>query len=157
LIGTLFLAALIAVLAVPGAVARDSKGPTCTDFSGGDPGYFYNLSNDSGTVTLDMTLMAPFCTDDVKYRMDIYDLETNNLVVNDVSPTSEAGNIVSFSYTFAPGQAPGEATGDPNNPVRGGVCLVAESYWRDHLSDRAPDTGCQPMPAGSSGGGGGMY
>jgi hypothetical protein len=156
-IGILFLAAVLgAALAVPGAVAKDAKGPNCTDFIGGDPGYFYNPSNDSGTVTVDMKLASPFCAD-VTYLLDIKDLETGNLLVNDLAPDTRVGNVVSFSYTFGPGNAPGEATGDPNNPFRGGVCLVAESYWRDHLSDRAPDTGCEEVPIGSSGGGGGMF
>jgi len=136
----LFVAALVGAMLLAGTgSASDSKGPACMNFVSGDPGY------DGSTAGADMTLAAPACTDGLHYSLDIYSLDGSRLLVADVAPSSVAGTLVSFRYTFPAGTAPSD-----------GVCLVAKSWWRDHVADRAPDTGCQPAEVGSSGGGGGM-
>jgi hypothetical protein len=133
----LLVAALAAAALLAGiGTASDSKGPACTNFAFGDPFYI------NGTAGANMTLAAPACTGD--FSLDIYSLDGTTLLVPDVAPSTVAGTTVSFSYTFSSG-APSD-----------GVCLVAKSFWRDHVADRAPDIGCQQVPAGSSGGGGGM-
>jgi hypothetical protein len=145
LIGLLALAAaLAAVLVVPAATAKDKdyKGPACTNFIAGDPGYGYNETTTGGIVEVTMTLDAPACAG-ATYLLDIYNLSGAVLLVADVQGTA-SGTTVTFSYTFASG-APSD-----------GVCLVAKSIHSGRVSDRAPDTGCQSVPAGSSGGGQGM-
>jgi hypothetical protein len=138
LVAALAAAALLAGI----GTASDSKGPACTNFSFGDPFYI------NGTAGADMTLAAPACTGETHFSLDIYSFTsdgTGTPLVADVPPSTVSGSMVSFSYTFPAGTAPSD-----------GVCLVATSYWRDHVADRAPDTGCQKVAAGSSGGGGGM-
>jgi hypothetical protein len=145
LIGLLALAAaLAAVLVVPAATAKDKdyKGPACTNYVFGDVGYLYNASTTGGTVEATMTLDAPACAG-TTYLLDIYANDRTTLLVADVQGTP-SGTTVFFSYTFASG-APSD-----------GVCLVAKSIHSGRVSDRAPDTGCEPVPAGSSGGGQGM-
>jgi hypothetical protein len=136
----LLVAALAAAALLAGTgTASDSRGPACTNFAFGDPFYV------GDTTGADMTLAAPACTGETHFSLDIYSLDGTTLLVPDVAASTVSGSTLSFSYTFPSGTAPSD-----------GVCLVAKSYWRDHVADRAPDSGCQPVLAGSSGGGGGM-
>jgi hypothetical protein len=141
LIGLLALAvALAAVLVVPAATAKDKdyKGPACTNYVFGDAGYLYDSATTGGTVEATMTLDAPACAS-TTYSLDIYNFSGASLLVPDVQGTA-SGTTVTFSYTFASG-APSD-----------GVCLVAKSIRNGHVSDRAPDIGCEPFEAGSGGG-----
>ena len=136
----MFVAALAATALLAGTgSASDSKGPSCTNFTFGDPFY------DGSTAGADMSLAVPACTGETHFSLDIYNLAGTTLLVGEVAPTIVSGTTVHFEYTFPSGTAPSD-----------GVCLVAKSWWRGHVSDSAPDTGCQPVPFGSSGGGGGM-
>jgi len=88
-------------------------------------------------VTVNLTLDAPACSDG-SYLLDINNLSGSQLLVGDVAPTSVSGSSVTFSYSF---------TGTPPD----GVCLVAKTFYKKHAADLAPDSGCLPGPAGSSG------
>jgi hypothetical protein len=138
----IFIAAFAAAALFAATVtASDSRGPACTNFTFGDP--FYTVG---GTAGADMTLAVPACGGETHFSLDIYSLDGTSLLVPDVGPSTVSGTMVSFSYTFPSGEAPSD-----------GVCLVAKSWWRDHVADRAPDGDvCQPVPRDSSGGGGGM-
>ena len=122
--------ALAALVAGTGS-ASDTKGPPCTNVIAGDAGYF------GGTVTVNLTLDAPACSDGT-YLLDIKDLSGSTLLVGDLAPTSVSGSSVTFSYSFS---------GTPPD----GVCLVAKTYYKKHPADLAPDSGCLPVPADSSG------
>jgi hypothetical protein len=135
----LLVAALVAgALVVGTGAASDTKGPACTDFTHGDPFY------DGSTAGAFMTLAAPACSGETHFSLDIYSLDGTTLLVADVPPSAVSGNMVTFSYTFQ--------SGAPTD----GVCLVAKSWWRDHVADRGPDSGCETAPVGEPGGGGGM-
>src|SRR5438309_3539789 len=134
----LIVAALaVSALLAGSGTASDTKGPACTDYTFGDPFYV------GDTTGATMTLAAPACTGETHFSLDIYSLNGTTLLVPDVAPSTVSGSTVSFSYTFPSGTAPTD-----------GVCLVAKSFWRDHVADRGPDTGCQQVAVGSSGGGG---
>jgi hypothetical protein len=132
-----FFLMLVAVFAAAALVAgtgaaSDTKGPPCTNVIAGDTGYF------GGTVTVILTLEAPACSDG-SYLLDIYNLAGDTLLVGDLTPTNVSGDTVTFSYSFS---------GTPPD----GVCLVARTFYKKHLADRAPDSGCHPQPTDSSGG-----
>src|SRR2546423_15514725 len=136
----IFVAALAAAALLAGTgSASDTRAPAWTNFTFGDPCYV------GSTAGADMSLAAPACSEGTHFSLDIYNLAGTTLLVGDVGPTIVSGTTVHFEYTFPSGTAPSD-----------GVCLVAKSWWRGHVSDRAPDGGCQPVPFGSSGGGGGM-
>ena len=129
----LMLAASLAAAALVAGTGStsDTKGPPCTNVIAGDAGYT------GGTVTVVLTLDAPACSDG-SYLLDINNLSGTALLVGDVVPTSVSGSSVTFSYTFS---------GTPPD----GVCLIAKTYYKKHPADLAPDSGCLPVPADSSG------
>ena len=129
----LMLAASLAAAALVAGTGStsDTKGPPCTNVIAGDAGYF------GGTVTVNLTLDAPACSDGT-YLLDIKDLSGSTLLVGDLAPTSVSGSSVTFSYSFS---------GTPPD----GVCLVAKTYYKKHPADLAPDSGCIAIPAESSG------
>jgi hypothetical protein len=129
------IAGVLAVAATATAAeVGDTKGPPCTNIVFGDPGYFSEVGTGTGTVTVTLTLGAPACAE-ATYLLDIYNFAGTQLLVNDLTPSSVAGDTVTFSYTFTSG-APAD-----------GVCLSAQTYFRGRLADRAPDSGtCTPQP-----------
>jgi opacity protein-like surface antigen len=139
LVAAAVVVAAAAVAAVATAARPDALGPPCTNFTVGDPGYLFNSGTTSGRVTVDMTLAAPPCAG-ATYLLDIYDRSGTTLLAGDVTPASTTGSIVSFDYTIQSG-APSD-----------GVCVVVESYFHGRLIDRAPDSGCQVINPGDSGG-----
>jgi hypothetical protein len=124
---------LAAVALVSGTgTAADTKGPPCANVINGDAGYF------GDTVTVVLTLGAPAC-DDGSYLLEIYALSGTPLL-DSTDLAVVAGDTVTITYTFAAGTAPSD-----------GVCLVAKTFYKKHLADRAPDSGCEALPADSSG------
>jgi hypothetical protein len=150
LLGTLALAAaLAAALVVPAAMAidtKDAKGSACTDWVAGganDAGYTF-ISSTNATVTANLQLAGSKCSGD--YELLIYSFTSTGQgrpLVQGVEPSAftetDSGTLVTFSYTFT------------SNAPSDGVCLAAESFQGGHVADRTPDTGCVPVPAGSSG------
>lgn len=142
-----FATAAAAILAMPTSAAKDTKGPACTNITFGNYGYQRLATDDSGLGEATITLDAPAC-DNASYFLDVYNFAgTGNPLINDISPTSIDGTLVTFDFSFAPGTAPDD-----------GVCLVAESRigGGGHVSDRAPDSGCRQVANGSAGGDGGF-
>jgi hypothetical protein len=132
-----------ALVAGTGAAASDTKGPPCTNITSGTAGYLYTSANQSGTVQAIFDLEAPACTDE-SYRLEIYDINGAALPGSpSVDQTAVPGETtVTITYTFAAGTAPS-----------GGVCIVVDTFWKKHLSDRGPDTGCYQVPPGEPAGG----
>jgi hypothetical protein len=139
----MFVAALAVTALVAGTgAASDTKGPPCTNVINGDAGYVRDASNDSGTVQIFLTLDAPACAEG-SFLTDIYDAGGSPLLVGDLEPSSVSGDLVTFTYSFAPGTAPDN-----------GVCVVSTTFYKKHLADRAPDEGCvflEPTGSGASG------
>jgi hypothetical protein len=136
-----FVIAAAAILAMPTG-AKDTKGPACANFTFGIAGY----SAVSGNGDAHMTLDAAGCTG--TYLLQVYPFTsggTGTRLASDIEPSgysvddSTGNTVVDFSYTLS-------------SPPSDGVCLVAESYWRGHLADRAPDSGCQKVDPTSGGG-----
>jgi hypothetical protein len=138
----MLVTALAATAIVAGTgTAGDTKGPPCVNVIDSTQGYVYDEINDSGEVEVNLILAAPAC-DAADYLLDIYDYLGSPQLANDLVPTIISGNTVTFRYSFAAGTAPND-----------GVCFVAETFFRDRLADRAPDSGCFQVPANEAPGG----
>jgi hypothetical protein len=87
------------------------------------------------------TLEAPACTDE-SYRLEIYDLGGTTLLATVDQAAVPGETTVTITYNFATGTAPSS-----------GVCIVVDTFWKKHLSDRGPDTGCFPVPPDEPAGG----
>lgn len=142
----LVIAAALATAALVAGTgtAGDTKGPPCTNVVNSTQGYVYDPTNDSGAVEVNLMLDASSC-DAASYLLDILDFSGGSLGANDLTPTSVSGETVTFTHSFAAGTAPND-----------GVCLVAETFFRGRLADRAPDSGCFAVPANEAPGGQGM-
>jgi hypothetical protein len=140
MLGAVFAAAALASGAGT-AASSDTKGPPCTNIADGTAGYHVN-ADQSGQVQAIFTLEAPACADE-SYRLEIYDLNGNALPGNPtVDQDAVAGETsVTITYDFAAGTAPSS-----------GVCIVVDTFWKKHLSDRGPDSGCFPVPPDNPGG-----
>jgi hypothetical protein len=121
------------------AVSSDTKGPPCSNITDGTAGYHVN-ADQSGTVQAIFTLGAPACTDE-SYRLEIYNLGGTTLLATVDQAAVPGETTPSITYNFAAGTAPSD-----------GVCIVVDTFWKKHLSDRGPDTGCFAVPPDSSGG-----
>lgn len=134
----MLVAALAAAALVAGTgMAGDAKGPPCTNVIGGGDSLGYRYNGDgTGTVEATFILAAPACAQ-ATYTLDVYNLQGTGSPLQTYAPTSVSGDTVTFSYTFS---------GAPTD----GVCLVGTTYHKAHLSDRAPNSGCAPVPEGSS-------
>jgi hypothetical protein len=134
----MLVAALAAAALVAGAAtAGDTKGPPCANIASGDAGYGYNPADSSGTVQADFDLTAPACADE-SYRLEIYDFSTGTqLLAPAVDQAAVAGTThVTITYSFAAGTAPSD-----------GVCIVVTTFYKKHLADLGPDSGCfQVLP-----------
>ena|SRR5947207_1703856 len=134
-----FLLMLVAALAAAALLAgigtaSDTKGPPCTNIASGDAGY------GSGTVQAIFDLSAPACAEG-SYLLEIYDFSTGTNLLASTDQATVAGTQVTITYSFAAGQAPSD-----------GVCIVVTTFYKKHLADRGPDSGCYQVPADSSGG-----
>ena len=131
LTATLAAAALVAGTGSAG----DKKGPPCTDIVFGDFGYADN-GNGTGTVSGYVLLATTHCGT-TSYNLFVQGLGSDAGEVDGVDATQ-----INFSFTFA--------------SLPASVCVYVESVWRDHTSDRAPDTGCEVINKTDSGGGSGF-
>jgi hypothetical protein len=136
-------AAFAAAALVAGNVAAgDTKGPPCTNIVSGTAGYAYDSSDSSGTVqAIILELGAPACAGE-SYALEIYDIGGTNLLqtVNQDAVAGETQSMI--SYSFAAGTAPPD-----------GVCIVVDTFFKKHLADRGPDSGCFPVPPNEGAGG----
>jgi hypothetical protein len=131
----LLVAALVAAALMAGiGTASDTKGPPCTNITSGDAGY------GGGTVQAIFDLSTPACAEG-SYLLEIYDFSTGTNLLASTDQATVAGTQVTIKYSFAAGQAPSD-----------GVCIVVTTFYKKHLADRGPDSGCYPVPADSSGG-----
>jgi hypothetical protein len=142
-----FLLMLVAAFAVAAVVAgsvaaSDTKGPPCTNIISGTAGYAYDSSDSSGTVqAIILELGAPACAGE-SYVVEIYDIGGANLLATANQDAVPGETQPAISYSFAAGTAPAD-----------GVCVVVETFYKKHLSDRGPDSGCFPVPPNEGGGG----
>jgi hypothetical protein len=142
----LMLAAAVAAAALVAgsgtAASSDTKGPPCTNIADGTAGYDFHADS-SGTVQAIFTLEAPACSEE-SYRLEIYDLNGGTLPGNpSVDQPAVAGEtIVTITYNFDAPTAPSS-----------GVCIVVDTFWKKHLSDRGPDRGCVELPPNEPPGG----
>jgi hypothetical protein len=131
----LLVAALAAAALMAGiGTASDTKGPPCTNIASGDAGY------GGGTVQAIFDLSTPACAEG-SYLLEIYDFSTGANLLASTDQATVAGTQVTITYSFAAGQAPSD-----------GVCIVVTTFYKKHLADRGPDSGCYQVPADSSGG-----
>jgi hypothetical protein len=139
----MLVAAFAAAAVVTGNVAAsDTKGPPCTNIISGTAGYVFDSSNSSGTVqAIILELGAPACAGE-SYVVEIYDSGGVNLLATVNQDAVPGETQPSISYSFAAGTAPSD-----------GVCIVVETFYKKHLADRGPDSGCFPVPPNESGGG----
>jgi hypothetical protein len=143
----LLVVTALSAAALAGGVqaASDTRGPACTNVVGGGDSLAYVSPGDgTGVVEATFELDAPACPD-ASYSLAIYTFNGTTRLVKNVQPTSISGNIVFFHYEFA--------SGAPTD----GVCLVGETEWKGHESDRVPDSGCAPVENTFNGGSAGGY
>jgi hypothetical protein len=135
---SLILAAALAAATLVAGTGRadDTKGPPCTNVVNGDAGYVHNADG-SGTVQVILTLAAPACAD-ASYLLDIYGFHGSPLLFQNVDQATISGNTVTFLYSFSPGPTDG-------------VCVTAKTYYKKHLADLAPDSGCIDLEVESGG------
>jgi len=125
------LAAVVAVVAAPGALA-DVRGPACADIVGGAFTY------EEGIVSGSMTLAAPACRQ-VSYTLHVIHQESGVTKTTSLEGTLNpaAPNRVFFNGAVADDD--------------GTVCVYATSSIGRHVFDRAPDEGCVEVSEGAPG------
>lgn len=127
---TLFLLLAAPVAAVKG-IARDSRGPTCTDIIGSDGtidsggSYTYNATTGTGTVTFQLVLAGTSCTD-VTYTLYILDEATSTTATSAWTVGDGTSNVIQFWNVAV-------STTDAD------VCVYATTTKGAKLYDRAPD------------------
>jgi hypothetical protein len=131
-----------AALVASSSMATDTRGPACVNVVNTDQAYVRDATNDSGQVEVTLILDAPAC-DDASYSLDIFDFSGRPRLAQGLEPATVSGNFVTFTYSFAAGTAPDQ-----------GICFVAETFYKGHLADIAPDSGCFQVAEGGGSGGG---
>jgi len=129
-----------AALAAGTATASDTKGPPCANITNGTAGYLYNSADSSGTVQAIFELGAPACSEE-SYVLQIYNFSGTTLLATVNQAAVPGETTATITYSLAAGSAPSD-----------GVCIVVTTFYKKHLADRGPDSGCYSVPADSSGG-----
>jgi hypothetical protein len=132
--------ALLAALAASTAVGAGESGPKCANITGETHNYVA-VSANTYRLGLELLLGAPACQQ-ITYTL---------YVVQDTGATPVAVDQTGASATGNP-QFVTTVTDDDTV-----ICVFATSASQGgHVHDRAPDTGCLEIAAGSSGGGSGF-